>query len=180
MQGLVWRCSLSGDAGQSQQQQRGEGHGRHQHHGAKEPPGLQMVVDDAGEALKVVITEEAVPERLALHQQFHGIPRQAHQGRQSETGKWSQTTPGRGQITPQGAEQQQGESCEHHRHRPFRQNRQTQHQPGRPPAVTLGCCKPPPLQHQADGEQSAQQGITDGRATPDQHQRRETETQGSR
>ena len=178
MQGLLRGKPLAGNADEPQQQQRCDRHGGDQHHRAKEPPGLQVVVDHAGEALQVVIAKEAVPERLALHQQFKDVPGKTHHSRERQAGERAQTLPGCCQIPAPCTEQQQGQTGDDHRNGTFGQNRQAEHQPRRPPALGLGCSETTPLQQQADGQQATQQRITDGGATPNQHQWREPESKG--
>ena len=179
MQGLLGReAPLPRHACQPQQQQRRQRHGRHQHHRAEIPPRLEVVVDHAGEALKVVIAEKAVPERLTFHQQLEGVPGQADRSGDRQTGERPQPAPGGGQITAQPAEQKHGEAGQHHSHRSFGQNGQPQHQPGWPPALVLGIGKTSPLQQQTDGQQTAEQRVADGGPAPDDHQGRQAEGQG--
>ncbi|CAI8152920.1 MAG: Uncharacterised protein [Synechococcus sp. CC9902] len=172
MQGLLRRESPSArDACQAHQQQWCERHGGDQHHRSEVPPRLEMVVDDAGEALKVVVAEEAVPEGLTLHQQLQDVPGQADRRREGQTGDRPQTAPGCGQIAPQPTEQKQCEAGEYNGDRSLGQDSQSQNDPGLPPPLARRIRETPPLQQQADGQEAAQKRVAHGGSAPDDHQR---------
>ena len=139
-----------------------------------------MVIHHRGEALEVVVTEKAVPERLAFHQQFRGVPGQADGGCDQQSLQRTQALPGRHRISPQCRKDQQSQAGEDHGHWTLGENRQAEHHPGGPPANRFGAGETAPLQKQADAQQGTEQSITHGGAAPHEHQWREGESEGCR
>ena len=145
-----------------------------------------MAIHHLGEALQVVVAEEAVPEGPPLHRQLSDIPGQRHQGDDGEAPPGSQPLPELALAALSQPVEQAGEGCQGQGHRSLGEHRETETDPCRQgpaasPARIVGkrhIMAPEPQQGQA--QQSAEQHVAHGSAGPDHHPGREGKGQGRR
>ena len=90
-----------------------------------------MVVHHRGEALQIVVAEEAVPVGATLHRQLDGIPGNGHRRAEPQPSQESQLPPVGDELTLTPGEQGDHQHEEHQAHRALGQHRQTQDQPDR-------------------------------------------------
>ena len=164
--------------GQPQQQQGRERQAGYHQHRPKKPPGLQVVIHHRGEALQVVISKEALPEGLPLHQQLGAIPGQGHGGGDHQARQRPPQPHQQPWLSLPPGEQGQGQAHQHQGHGPLREHRQPQQQPTGPPALAFRVGIAAPEEQQAQGQGGGEQAIAHRHPAPDQHQGREGKGQG--
>ena len=138
-----------------------------------------MAIHNFGEALQVVIAEEALQKRFALPVNRSPIPRTSH--RQAEQAAWTrpQALTDHANLALQQGEKPPGEAKQNDSHRSFGEGGQSQGQPAQPPG-NAGIHQAPPGTDHRQGHQGCQQAVAHPDPTPQHHQGAQPETERRR